>query len=235
MSHIDDDELSIIALGEPAAPADQEHLRSCAHCRSRLDQLHAVVVTARSTSDADRPQEVPASVWASVLADIHDESSDAAEVVSLEGVRRRRRSSGWLLAAAAGVGLLAGSAATAVLLTSSTNQGPAVVASVALDPVDASPYRGTAVVERDGDAAVLRVSIPELPPVDDGYYEVWMATPDASTMVALGTLNPGQEAVIDLPAGMSVTDFPLVDVSVEHFDGDPGHSATSVVRGQLPA
>jgi anti-sigma-K factor RskA len=71
--------------------------------------------------------------------------------------------------------------------------------------------------------------------VEDGYYEVWMATPDASTMVAIGTLNPGEEAVLTLPAGMDTAAFPLVDVSVEHFDGDAGHSAVSVVRGQLPA
>jgi hypothetical protein len=34
---------------------------------------------------------------------------------------------------------------------------------------------------------------------------------------------------------MQMASFPLVDVSVEHFDGDPSHSAVSVVRGVLPA
>ena len=32
---------------------------------------------------------------------------------------------------------------------------------------------------------------------------------------------------------MDVAAFPVVDVSVEHFDGEAGHSATSVVRGEL--
>jgi len=32
---------------------------------------------------------------------------------------------------------------------------------------------------------------------------------------------------------MDVAEFPLVDVSIEHFDGDAGHSADSVVRGLL--
>jgi anti-sigma-K factor RskA len=77
--------------------------------------------------------------------------------------------------------------------------------------------------------------VPGLPAVDDGYYEVWMASSDAATMVAIGTLNPGEEAVLRLPAGMQMADFPLVDVSVAHFDGDAGHSAVSVVRGLLPA
>ena len=77
-------------------------------------------------------------------------------------------------------------------------------------------------------------AVPELPAVEDGYYEVWMATADAGTMVAIGTLNPGEEAVLTLPAGMQTADFPLVDVSLEHYDGDPSHSAVSVVRGLLP-
>ena len=34
-------------------------------------------------------------------------------------------------------------------------------------------------------------------------------------------------------AWMDAADFPVVDVSVEHFDGDAGHSATSVARGTL--
>ena len=35
--------------------------------------------------------------------------------------------------------------------------------------------------------------------------------------------------------GLDPAAFPVVDVSVEHFDGDAGHSAVSVVRGQLNA
>ena len=88
-------------------------------------------------------------------------------------------------------------------------------------------------MEAGPDGPVLRVALTNLAPVEDGYYEVWMATADAGTMVAVGTLSPGQEARIALPSGMDVTAFPLVDVSVEHFDGDPGHSAQSVARGQL--
>ena len=82
---------------------------------------------------------------------------------------------------------------------------------------------------------MLTVSVPDLPQVDDGYYEVWMATADTSTMVAIGTLSPGAEAHFTLPAGMDLGSFPVVDVSVEHFDGDTGHSAVSVVRGDLQA
>jgi len=80
---------------------------------------------------------------------------------------------------------------------------------------------------------VLVVSVPDLPAFSDEYYEVWMATLDTTTMVAIGTLNPGEEGRFILPAGMDTASFLVVGVSVEAFDGDAGHSAKSVVRGQL--
>jgi len=235
MSHIDDDDLSVIALGESTDAAGEAHLRDCARCRSRLDQFAAVVSASRSIAPDDRPVSPPDSVWAGISAELGLGAADAsADVVSLDEARHRR-SPRWLtLAAAAVAGLVAGSVLTAVIV-SGGNGSAALVASADLDPVSDTQVTGTAAVERSGDTAVLRVSVPDLPSVPDGYYEVWMATADAGTMVALGTLNPGAETVLPLPAGMQVADFPLVDVSVEHFDGDPGHSAVSVVRGLLPA
>ena len=50
-----------------------------------------------------------------------------------------------------------------------------------------------------------------------------------------GTLGPGEKAVLPLPAGVSLADYPVVDISAEPYDGDPTHSTDSVVRGTLPA
>jgi FlaG/FlaF family flagellin (archaellin) len=175
-------------------------------------------------------------VWEGIVAEAGLTGSQAqASVTSLDQRRRRRGPVlGWLVAAAA-VGVLAGATLTTVLGSTGSNDDAQVLATAPLEPVAESAYQGTAAVEQRGTESVLRVSVPDLPAVEDGYYEVWMATPDASTMVAIGTLNPGEEAVLTLPAGMDTAAFPLVDVSVEHFDGDAGHSAVSVVRGQLPA
>ena len=41
--------------------------------------------------------------------------------------------------------------------------------------------------------------------------------------------------LVPLPAGMDMQAFPVVDISVEQFDGDVTHSADSVVRGTLSA
>ena len=53
MLHCDDDELSLVALSEPANAADEAHLQQCARCQSRLDQLTAVVSSARSITHSN--------------------------------------------------------------------------------------------------------------------------------------------------------------------------------------
>jgi len=235
--HCDEDELSVIALGEPARPEDEQHLQGCARCQSRLDQMTAVVASARSITDADRPVAPPLGTW-DAIADELGLTLPADVTPISRGTRHsrgtRRGAATWLIAgAAAAVGIAIGAVVTAGI-TGGTGSAD-LVATAELDPIDDSGYVGTASVEQTDSGAVLRVTVPALPAVEDGYYEVWMASPDTTTMVAIGTLNPGQEATFPLPAGMAVTDFPVVDVSVEHFDGDAGHSAVSVVRGQLQA
>ena len=54
-------------------------------------------------------------------------------------------------------------------------------------------------------------------------------------MIAIGTLGVGDTGVFPLPPGVSLTDYPIVDISDEAYDGDPTHSTDSVVRGTLPA
>ena len=231
MPHCDDDVLALIALGEPRSTDDAAHLASCGRCQSRLDQLAAVVASARSISPEDHPVAPPASVWAAISEEL---AADDSVVVSLEAARRRRGRRTWVIGAiAAAIGILLGAVITGgIVRVGGTGD---VVAQAELGPVASTGYRGTATVSRTAQGNVLTVSLPDLPKAADGYYEVWMATPDTKTMVAIGTLNPGGEARFTLPQGMDVTAFPVVDVSLETFDGDPGHSATSVARGQMPA
>ncbi len=232
MLHCDDDELSLVALGEPASAEDDAHLKQCPRCQSRLDQMVAVVASARSITDDDRPVMPPVEVWESITRELGVQPE--GNVTSIGAAPSRRGGRTWLLAgAAAVVGVLLGGIVTAGLLDSPQPQE--LVASAALAPIDDSGFTGTAAVEQRPDGAVLTISVPDLPAVPDGYYEVWMASSDATTMVAIGTLNPGQEGTFALPVGMEVGQFPLVDVSVEHFDGNAGHSAVSVVRGELQA
>jgi hypothetical protein len=108
-----------------------------------------------------------------------------------------------------------------------------MVATAKLGPIGDSGTTGTATVAKAPDGNSLTVEVPGLPTAGDGYYEVWMATPDTAAMVAVGTLRPVWPATFLLRAGLDPGQFPVVDVSLEHFDGDASHRATSIVRGQL--
>lgn len=229
MSHCDDEVLSLLALGETVSAPEEEHLAHCLVCQSRLDQLTAVVGSARSITAADRPVAPPATVWLAIQDEL--KLTPSASVTPITSARSHLRRTFFLVAAsAAAVGVLLGGVVTAGLLSDRTTTE--LVASADLGPIGESGLSGTAVVARDSAGTVLTVNVPGLPAVD-GYYEVWMATADTATMVALGTLNPGQQGTFALPAGMDMAAFPIVDVSVEHFDGNPAHGVESVARGQL--
>ncbi len=234
MSHCDEDALALLALGEVVDSRDVEHARDCELCGARLAEYREVVRLGRTVTADDLPAAPPAEVWEAVSAEVAQDRESLGFVRSLDSAPSRRRRGGYALAAAAAVvGLVAGS----VLTTSIINRPESVqvVASAALEPIGDAGVRGSAVVEKVDGGAQLKVTVPDLPAAADGYYEVWMATADTSTMVAIGNLNPGETAVYTLPVGMDLASFPVVDVSLEHFDGDPGHSVTSVVRGTLGA
>lgn len=149
-------------------------------------------------------------------------------------VRRTGRGPGrvvpLLLAAAAGAGIM-----YAAVELSSSDEAPTqeqVLASGELGPVEGEGRLGAAeVVEREG-RQVLRVDLDEVPDARDGYLEVWLLRPDVSGLVTLGVLDGAQEEFV-LPAGLDLGEFPVVDISREHLDGDPGHGGDSLVRGQV--
>jgi anti-sigma-K factor RskA len=60
-----------------------------------------------------------------------------------------------------------------------------------------------------------------------------MLSPEADSMVSIGVLGQGSVNEFPLPAGMDMQAFPVVDISVEQFDGDVTHSGDSLVRGML--
>ena len=234
MSHCDEDALALLALGEVVDSRDVAHAQECAECSARLEEYRAVVSIGRTVTPDDVPSAPPAEVWTAVSAEVARNRDASGVVRSLDSAPSRRRRGGYVLAAAAAVvGLIAGSAATATIIN--RPESVQVVASAALDPIGDAGVSGTAVIEQVSGATQLKVTVPDLPAAEDGYYEVWMATADTATMVAIGNLNPGETAVYTLPTGMDLAAFPVVDVSLEHFDGDPGHSVTSVVRGTLSA
>ena len=66
-----------------------------------------------------------------------------------------------------------------------------------------------------------------------GYQEVWLIAPDLSRLVSLGDHEFGSSGRFEVPAGLELPTYPIVDVSDEPVDGNPAHSSVSIVRGTL--
>ena len=223
MAHCEPQTLSLIALGEEPSAEDALHLVTCDTCRRDWESMRATVEVARDLDD-DELLTPPDHVWAAIAEEI---SADSGPIVPM---RSRRRVAPWIALAAA-VGVVLGGVVGASLMRSTP---PEIVASVALEPLADYSTTGTATVEVVDGTEMLAVDVSGLPSTD-GYFEVWLLAPDASSMIALGTLGAGESTVLPLPAGVSLADYPVVDISAEPYDGDPAHSTDSVVRGTLPA
>lgn len=227
MSHCDPDALALLALGETdGLSADLAHVETCARCQAERDQLAAIVRTGTSLTADDVPVSPPDAVWAAITRELQ-----AAPMDELAERRGRRPILPWIGVAAA-AGLIIGGLGTASLVGIGEQATP--VASTVLEPLPGTAVTGEAVVQRTKQGNVLTVNVPDLPS-PDGYYEVWLLTPDVSNMVAVGVLGPGNDGTFPLPANIDLAEFSVVDISREAFDGDATHSTDSVVRGNLPA
>lgn len=256
-THVDDDVLALLALGEDAAtPDERAHVAACERCAAEVAALGQVVSLAKDSRDelvAPAPH-----VWDRIAADLNlaaagpgsgsDSDSDSgsgsasgsgsgsgsAEQGDVVVVPLARRRTPWAwVAGAAAAGVIVGGAGVG-WVASRDDDRTEVVASAALDPLPGWEAEGTARVEvRPDGERVLVVDVAD-GQADDGFREVWLLRPDVSGLVSLGTLT-GDSGRFALPPGLDLDDFSVVDVSLEPFDGDPAHSGDSIVRGPLNA
>jgi hypothetical protein len=233
LGHLDPDTVAMCAMGERVDDASAAHLAGCPDCSAEVDQLAAVVTTGRTLDRSDTLETPPPRVWEAIHAAVADERSEPAPVVQL-AARRRRWSTG-LLVAASVLGVVVGSVATAVVTADSGTTAP-VAAPVATASLAALPDHtgvGSAEIVEGPDGPQLVLDVSDLSP-GDGFYEVWLIDPATSAMVGLGAL-PGTRGTFPVPAGLDLSAYSVVDVSIEPYDGDPLHSRDSVVRGELSA
>ena len=227
--HIDPDLLALLALGEDvASPGDRDHLAESAACRDELQNYARTAAVGRSTLDTGDLVEPAPRVWSRISDELQlGQAAAPAPVVEL---RPRRRLLTPLLAAAAVLVVASGGlvAWTALRPAPST-----ILASATLDPFPGwAGASGTAVVEEGPQGGrVVKVDVTE-PDGDDGYREVWLIASDSSGLVSLGVVR-GDRGTFTIPDGIDLSQYDLVDVSAEPFDGDPAHSGDSIVRGQL--
>ena len=262
-NHVDDETLALLALGEPGDPAVTAHTRSCPVCRASLAELTDVVDLARHPEVArglDRPGP---HVWDRIAAELAPDvtpvappappvptatpngaatpaasPTPAAPTPAAAPTPRPtgstspwwRRRTAWVAAASFALGI-SGTLAAENLLAADPGPGPAV-ASAALDPLPGWSETGTASVHEVDGRRVLTVEVPGA--AEDAYREVWLIDTDVQRLVSLGVLT-GEQGTFDLPDGLDIDEYPIVDVSREPLDGDPAHSGDSIVRGRLTA
>lgn len=245
MEHVDPEVLALIALGEPVATeADTAHLAACPECSDEVAALAATVSTSRSLTAADTLVAPPAAVWDRIrdelgLADgVHPDGPAAhgagAEVIDLASRTRRARRFAWVATAAA-AGLVVGVAGGA-WWTGRTGDGTpsqSVVASTALAPLPGWTVTGQAKVEKEPDGTRVLVLALDKGVSDGGYREVWLIDRSVTRLVSLGVLE-GATGTFTIPPGLDLTDYPIVDVSQQDFNGNPAHSGNSIIRGTLP-
>ncbi len=247
MQHCTPETLALAALREPLAQDDAAHLGRCAACQGEVSSLQRSVDTLAVPEFAASvaPVTPPPAVWGAIAAATGVRVAPRPEAAApsvpeapppappREGVVRelRPRRSRVLLAMAASLLVGAGIGAGAVALATRDDDGTAVVAAD-LQPLDDRGAAGGAEVVAAGNREQLRVEL-TAPELEDGYYEVWLLEPGAQEMFSIGVLRSGTTTTLDLPPGIDLDAFPIVDVSVERLDGDPTHSGVSVARGVL--
>jgi anti-sigma-K factor RskA len=108
---------------------------------------------------------------------------------------------------------------------------PQPLAEAQLTPLAEFSATGSArVVETQDGARTLEVTLDK--DEAQGYQEVWLIAPDLSRLVSLGVMN-SDSGTFQVPAGLELAEYPIVDVSDEPVDGNPAHSSVSIVRGTL--
>jgi Anti-sigma-K factor rskA, C-terminal len=215
MSHPDLVSLLRGGLSNADALEAGAHLEDCVACRDELAELavgHAMLLGAVRTNDeAVRGDDVLPQLRVS------------------PGRRSRRRT---VLAAVAAVVILLAGVTCAGLILRSADQGtaPTPAADVPLAPVGGEGS-GTVAMSADGSRTRMTVTTAGLPvPGSNQYYYAWLLDPRTNKMLPLGQVDADGATSFDLDGGL-VAAYDAVDVSLEKDDGDPAHSATSVLRG----
>jgi anti-sigma-K factor RskA len=212
-----------------------------------LDRIGA----AATDDEPVEPVEPPPDLWARIEAATSEDvqtveastgrlaSPDVAApaAISLDDRRAARRSArrrlpAWLAVVAVVLVLLVVVAA----LLQRDGDDSEVVASVELEQlVETGTARADLVRETD-DRFRLDLEVDGVEP-GDGFLELWLLGPgeeaDELRLISLGVIN--ESGSYPLPTGIDLSAFPIVDISVEPFDGDPSHSGNSLLRGEFEA
>jgi anti-sigma-K factor RskA len=192
----------------------------------------------RDVEPADFQLETPPpSLWLSIeAASRAPHVSPVAEPVvataDAVGVRRANRSRARLVGVAAAVAALVGAGTLVATQRAGDNLvlASAPLSSIGL-PGAPDGLVGKAEVVLRGGHRFVRLKEKGVSPKSGEFLELWLIDADVKGMVSLGVVNGSGE--YQLPDGLQVSDYPIVDLSTEPYDGKPTHSGASLLRGKL--
>lgn len=179
----------------------------------------------------------PEDLWAVIERQLDREVPDGVEparlsqepssVTSLDHHRRRRRPPGILL------GAVAASLLVAVAVGALVNRnGRSILSETELASLGTQERFGTATLVDEDGAIRLDIDLAERLVAEEGqFFELWIIDTQVEGMYSLGPIS--SDGSYSVPSGIDVSEFPIVDISVEPDDGNPAHSGTSVYRGTL--
>jgi hypothetical protein len=201
--------------------------------------LPAVTTPPAPPADASPPTGVPVATPAPAPAAPAIEGLEPPRPIRPPRPPEHRGASGFMVflvaAATLAIGVAAGVAGERILrggddVTPSARNR--VLAEATLDGLPAAPSAGgTAEVVQTSNGRRLDVDVSRLGAAQ-GFYEVWLIDKDVKRMVPVGILR-GDNGEYELPDGVDLATYPIVDISVEPLDGNPAHSGESVLRGTV--
>jgi len=227
------DNLPALVRGELDRSALHEtvrHLRECSDCRAELVTVAEAHGTILAASRTLRPLAAGIPAVATQLAaqergaDTYGATPSASDLPPLRTHRTggRRR-----LALASAAGLLVAAVTTGIVVVTSSDQDRAT-----RQPAVQAQTAELAPLGRTGTGQVT-IRITGVKPAGPGrFYYAWLLDPSTNKMLALGVVGPDGKADFEVDTSIVKT-YHAVDVSLEDDNGDPAHSATSVLRGRF--
>ncbi|MFF1253446.1 anti-sigma factor domain-containing protein [Pseudarthrobacter sp. NPDC058329] len=205
--------LSGAVAADPLAPA-------------RAGETPAGASAAEASATAAPATGAPTAGAPAALNPVKKQPAEPLPPTTSGNVTWLRRPATWLAAAAAAVVITTG-----VVVAVNQTAAPVPLASARLEPLDRFTASGSATVTEASDGSrSIEVQLDKTEA--RGYQEVWLIAPDLSRLVSLGIMN-SSSGRFDVPAGLDLSGYPIVDISDEPLDGNPAHSSVSIVRGTL--
>jgi hypothetical protein len=213
------------------------HLRSCPTCASELVATVIAHGSLRAAARAGAALDSSASAT-DVPRVLQEEQSEQPPLRFLakrsfrQPLRRRSAGSGSLVRVAA-VALVIAAAGIGWFVASGSGPAPVAATATLARMVAPSDANGTVVVRIFGADRQMSVATGHLPaaPAND-FYEVWLLQPATNKMLPVGVLSPTGSGSYTISATI-MSQYGAIDISLQANNGNPAHSKTSVLRGNV--